>query len=157
MKIKNALLLLLTAPYGGWPLWRRALEWIMWVLLHLTASDALWAVSSFFPAYGFLTGRIKKETGSGHTRSQKDTGYGGNLLRRGPLPGQQLPAVWNPVHHSGKGWVHNRLLHCHCPRTGAFIRKEMQSCGCGAVVLSLAGLYMLCMNGGELSVNKGTF
>ena len=60
MKIKNALLLLLTAPYGGWPLWRRALEWIMWVLLHLTASDALWAVSSFFPAYGFLTGRIKK-------------------------------------------------------------------------------------------------
>lgn len=33
----------------------------------------------------------------------------------------------------------------------------MQPCMvAGAVVLSLAGLYMLCMKGGELSVNKGS-
>lgn len=59
MKIKNALLLLLTASIWGVAFVAQSVGMVMWAHLHLTASDALWVVSSFFPAYGFLTGRIK--------------------------------------------------------------------------------------------------
>lgn len=41
------------------------------------------------------------------------------------------------------------------PVLGLLLGKKCSPVVAGAVVLSLAGLYMLCMNGGELSVNKG--
>ena len=41
------------------------------------------------------------------------------------------------------------------PVLGLLLGKKCSPVAAGAVVLSLAGLYMLCMNGGELSVNKG--
>ena len=41
------------------------------------------------------------------------------------------------------------------PVLGLLLGKKCSPVVAGAVVLSLAGLYMLCMKGGELSVNKG--
>lgn len=41
------------------------------------------------------------------------------------------------------------------PVLGLFLGRKCSPVVAGAVVFSLAGLYMLCMSGGELSVNKG--
>ena len=59
MKIKNALLLLLTASIWGVAFVAQSVGMDYVGPLTFNCVRCLWVVSSFFPAYGFLTGRIK--------------------------------------------------------------------------------------------------
>ena len=125
MKLKNAILLLLTAAIWGVAFVAQSVGMDYIGPLTFNCVRSLMGGAALLPLIWFLN---KNQDSSRVIAEQKGSDNRWNLLRRGSLSGQQCPAVWNSVYNCGKGWIHYGLLHYNRSYIGAVFKEEMQSC-----------------------------
>lgn len=156
MKIKNALLLLLTASIWGVAFVAQSVGMDYVGPLTFNCVRCLMGGVVLLPCIWFLDRKNKRKEQVPVIPGARKT-----LIMGGICCGvalclasnfQQFGIQYTTV---GKAGFITACYIVIVPVLGLLLGKKCSPVVAGAVVLSLAGLYMLCMNGGELSVNKG--
>ena len=167
MKFKNAMLLLLTATIWGVAFVAQSVGMDYVGPLTFNCVRSLIGSAVLLPCIWFLNRREEGGQAAGKgaetSRNAAGTKKGDRrtLLIGGLCCGialcfasnfQQFGIQYTSV---GKAGFITACYIVIVPIMGVFFKKKCSPIIAGAVALSVAGLYLLCMTGGEMSVNKG--
>lgn len=167
MKFKNAMLLLLTATIWGVAFVAQSVGMDYVGPLTFNCVRSLIGSAVLLPCIWFLNRREEGGQAAGKggetSRNAAGTKKGDRrtLLTGGLCCGialcfasnfQQFGIQYTSV---GKAGFITACYIIIVPIMGLFFKKKCSPIIAGAVALSVAGLYLLCMTGGEMSVNKG--
>jgi len=115
MRLKNSLLLLLTATIWGVAFVAQSAGMDYVGPFTFNCARCLIGALVLVPLIFFMD-RGKKRQREIPVENKKV------LLRPCAVSGQQLPAIRHPVHHGGQGRIYHGLLHCDRAASGAVFR-----------------------------------
>lgn len=156
MKQKNALLLLLTAAIWGVAFVAQSVSMDYIGPLTFNCVRCLMGSAVLLPLIWFRDRKEGKGSGKVQTPQEKRMLILGGICCGTALclasNFQQFGIQYTTV---GKAGFITACYIIIVPVLGLFFKKRCSPLVAGAVALSVAGLYLLCMTGGELSVNRG--